>query len=61
MCCVCSRVVKNESYNKMSSQNISTVFAPTLMPPPDLTILPDMANEILALQLLIDHRGVIFT
>ncbi|XP_046684323.1 beta-chimaerin [Homalodisca vitripennis] len=59
-----TRVVENEPYNKMTSQNLSTVFAPTLMPPPDLskspTSLPDMTNEIWAIQLLIDHQSLIF-
>lgn len=60
-----ARVVEHQKENKMSSQSLSTVFAPTLMPMPDLTkygsSLPDLSNEIAALQLLIDHCYEIFS
>uniref|UniRef100_A0A1B6DY43 Beta-chimaerin n=2 Tax=Clastoptera arizonana TaxID=38151 RepID=A0A1B6DY43_9HEMI len=55
------RVVDNQQYNKMTSKNISTVFAPTLMPHPDFTAgLPDLRREIKALQTLIDQHDHIF-
>ncbi|XP_039289674.1 beta-chimaerin isoform X2 [Nilaparvata lugens] len=60
-----ARVVEHQKENKMSSQSLSTVFAPTLMPIPDLTkygsSLPDLSNEIAAIQLLIDHCYEIFS
>lgn len=58
------RVVEQQHHNKMTSQNLSTVFAPTLMPPPDLSKctsgLPDMTNEITAINMLIDYQAHIF-
>jgi len=50
--------------NKMTAQNLSTVFAPTLMPMPDLIefkgTIPDMNLNISALHLIIENQNVIF-
>nr|CAD7255910.1 unnamed protein product [Timema shepardi] len=60
-----NRVVALRSVNKMTSHNLSTVFAPTLMPPPrDLSKcvgLPGMTYEICALEILITHQQEIFS
>lgn len=48
----------------MTAQNLGTVFAPSIMPPPDFSKIgdniPDLCNEISALQLLITHNKMIF-
>lgn len=48
----------------MTAQNLSTVFAPTLMPMPDLIefkgTIPDMNLNISALHLIIENQNVIF-
>ncbi|PSN46102.1 N-chimaerin [Blattella germanica] len=57
------RVVQLQSVNKMTAHNLSTVFAPTLMPVPDLTKcggLPGMTYEISALETMISHQQTIF-
>lgn len=58
------RVTEHSAENKMTSQNLSTVFAPSIMPPPDFDKIgdniPDLCNEIAALQLLIQHNKMIF-
>lgn len=58
------RVTEHSAENKMTSQNLSTVFAPSIMPPPDFDkigdSIPDLCNEIAALQLLIQHNKMIF-
>ena len=57
------RVVQQQNTNKMTSHNLSTVFAPTLMPGPDLTKcggLPGMTYEISALETMITHQQAIF-
>lgn len=50
--------------NKMTAQNLSTVFAPTLMPMPDLIdfkgTIPDMNRDISALHMIIENQNVIF-
>lgn len=50
--------------NKMTAQNLSTVFAPTLMPMPDLIdfkgAIPDMNRDISALHVIIENQSVIF-
>lgn len=57
------RVVDHESQNKMTAHNVSTVFAPTLMPAPDLSKyggLPGMTYEISALEIIISNQQNIF-
>lgn len=58
------RVTQHSGENKMTAQNLGTVFAPSIMPPPDFSKIgdniPDMCNEISALQLLITHNKMIF-
>lgn len=58
------RVVQHVEANKMTAHNLSTVFAPTLMPAPDLEkcfgALPGMTWEIAALESLISHQAKIF-
>ncbi|XKL66940.1 hypothetical protein PGB90_010360 [Kerria lacca] len=48
----------------MTAQNLSTVFAPSIMPPPDFSKIgdniPNLCNEIAALQLLITYNKLIF-
>lgn len=48
----------------MTAQNLSTVFAPSIMPQPDFSkigdSIPDLCNEIAALQLLITQNKKIF-
>lgn len=48
----------------MTAQNLSTVFAPTLMPMPDLIdfkgAIPDMNRDISALQMIIENQNAIF-
>ncbi|XP_069675242.1 beta-chimaerin [Periplaneta americana] len=59
-----NRVVQQQSTNKMTAHNLSTVFAPTLMPAPDLTKcggLPGMTYEISALETMITHQQAIFS
>jgi hypothetical protein len=59
-----TRVVQHQITNKMTAHNLSTVFAPTLMPAPDLSKcggLPGMTYEISALETLITHQQTIFT
>lgn len=58
-----NRVVQHQRMNKMTAHNLSTVFAPTLMPAPDLTKcggLPGMTYEISALETMITHQQTIF-
>ncbi|XP_063230291.1 beta-chimaerin isoform X2 [Bacillus rossius redtenbacheri] len=59
------RVAERHSVNKMTSHNLSTVFAPTLMPPPrDLSKcvgLPGMTYEICALETMISHQREVFS
>ncbi|XP_021940281.1 beta-chimaerin isoform X2 [Zootermopsis nevadensis] len=58
-----NRVIQQQSTNKMTAHNLSTVFAPTLMPAPDLTKcggLPGMTYEISALETMITHQQTIF-
>lgn len=56
------RVTLRSDENKMTAQNLSTVFAPTLMPMPDLIkgTIPDMNRDISALHLIIENQNVIF-
>ncbi|KAG8225298.1 hypothetical protein J437_LFUL001912 [Ladona fulva] len=69
------RVSQYESENKMTAHNLSTVFAPTLMPAPDVLpknispsgkgicsggMLPGMGHEISALESLITNHDIIF-
>ncbi|KAJ9593463.1 hypothetical protein L9F63_014992, partial [Diploptera punctata] len=57
------RVVQLQNINKMTAHNLSTVFAPTLMPGPDLTkcgCLPGMTYEISALETMVTHQQAIF-
>lgn len=58
------KVTKYSERNKMTAQNLSTVFAPSIMPPPDLKNLgnkiPDICSEIAVVQLLITHQQLIF-
>ncbi|PNF20787.1 N-chimaerin [Cryptotermes secundus] len=59
-----NRVVQHQITNKMTAHNLSTVFAPTLMPAPDLSKcggLPGMTYEISALETMITHQQTIFT
>lgn len=48
----------------MTAQNLSTVFAPTLLPMPDLEdfkgAIPDMNRDISALHLIIENQSIIF-
>jgi len=51
--------------NKMTAQNLSKVFAPTLMPMPDLIdfkgTIPDMNRDISALHnMIIENQNTIF-
>ncbi|XP_046407850.1 N-chimaerin-like [Ischnura elegans] len=70
------RVSEYESENKMTAHNLSTVFAPTLMPAPDAFLkssspsgkplcmggmLPGMGHEISALECMIINHGIIFS
>ncbi|XP_024081116.1 beta-chimaerin isoform X1 [Cimex lectularius] len=58
-----SKVEEHQAANKMSSYNLSTVFAPTLMPPSSSKMagsIPDMTGEINSLNLLIHHQKLIF-
>ncbi|XP_060868844.1 N-chimaerin isoform X2 [Metopolophium dirhodum] len=58
------RVTLRLDENKMTAQNLSTVFAPTLMPMPDLIdfkgTIPDMNRDISALHMIIENQNVIF-
>lgn len=58
------RVTLRSDENKMTAQNLSTVFAPTLMPMPDLIdfkgAIPDMNRDISALHVIIENQNVIF-
>ncbi|XP_071443629.1 N-chimaerin [Hetaerina americana] len=71
-----SRVSQFESENKMTAHNLSTVFAPTLMPAPDSFLksvsplgksscmggmLPGIGHEISALECMITNHSVIFS
>ncbi|XP_014287393.1 beta-chimaerin isoform X2 [Halyomorpha halys] len=57
-----AKVDEEQQSNKMSAYNLSTVFAPTLMPPPTTGShqIPDMSGEIKAICLLIQHHVAIF-
>uniref|UniRef100_A0A0A9XGK7 Beta-chimaerin n=1 Tax=Lygus hesperus TaxID=30085 RepID=A0A0A9XGK7_LYGHE len=58
-----AKVDEHQAVNKMSSFNLSTVFAPTLMPPCTSKIsasIPDMSGEINAINLLILYNKSIF-
>ncbi|KAK7872201.1 hypothetical protein R5R35_001761 [Gryllus longicercus] len=58
------RVMEQHNVNKMTAHNLSTVFAPTLMPAPDISKcggLPGMTYEISALELMICHQQAIFS
>lgn len=64
-CFYCNfRVTLRSDENKMTAQNLSTVFAPTLMPMPDLIdfkgAIPDMNRDISALHVIIKNQNVIF-
>ncbi|XP_046982846.1 N-chimaerin [Schistocerca americana] len=58
------RVSQHVDTNKMTSHNLSTVFAPTLMPSPDPAKISGamygMALEIAALEMLITHCETVF-
>ncbi|KAK3929266.1 N-chimaerin [Frankliniella fusca] len=58
------RVAQLSEINKMTSHNLSTVLAPTLMPTPDLALfsgsIPAMVHEITSLELIISHHSSIF-
>ncbi|XP_050058542.1 N-chimaerin isoform X2 [Aphis gossypii] len=58
------RVTLRLDENKMTAQNLSTVFAPTLMPMPDLIdfkgTIPDMNRDISALHMIIENQNAIF-
>lgn len=57
------KVDELQNLNKMSAFNLSTVFAPTLMPPLPADAsraIPDMSGEIKSLCLLIQHHPAIF-
>lgn len=59
-----NRVAQLHDVNKMTSQNLSTVLAPTLMPTPDLATftgsIPAMVHEITSLELIISNHEAIF-
>lgn len=58
------RVMEKQVINKMTAHNLSTVFAPTLMPAPDISKyggLPGMTYEISALEIMISHQQTIFS
>ncbi|KAE8739615.1 hypothetical protein FOCC_FOCC014880 [Frankliniella occidentalis] len=59
-----NRVAQLNEVNKMTSHNLSTVLAPTLMPTPDLALfsgsIPAMVHEITSLELIISHHDSIF-
>lgn len=59
-----NRVATLHDVNKMTSHNLSTVLAPTLMPTPDLTLftgsIPAMVHEITSLELIISYHESIF-
>ncbi|BES95760.1 RhoGAP [Nesidiocoris tenuis] len=58
-----AKVDEHQAVNKMSSFNLSTVFAPTLMPPCNSKIsssIPDMSGEINCINLLILYNKNIF-
>nr|XP_061789282.1 beta-chimaerin-like [Nerophis lumbriciformis] len=57
------RVTTFEKENLMNSENLSIVFGPTLMQPPEqsaLTTLNDMRQQKLVVQLMIEHEDVLF-
>ncbi|KAK6644343.1 hypothetical protein RUM43_000610 [Polyplax serrata] len=55
------KVVERHEYTKMTTLNMATVFAPTLMPVPDLTNgIPSVINEITALEKIITHHLLLF-
>ncbi|XP_077576357.1 beta-chimaerin isoform X2 [Stigmatopora nigra] len=57
------RVTTFEKDNLMNSENLSIVFGPTLMQPPEqsaLTTLNDMRQQKLVVQLMIEHEDVLF-
>lgn len=59
-----NRVAQSHEINKMTSHNLSTVLAPTLMPTPDLTSLtgsiPAMVDEITSLEHIISYHDSVF-
>ncbi|XP_073972532.1 rho GTPase activating protein at 5A [Rhodnius prolixus] len=58
-----SKIDEHHVVNKMSAFNLSTVFAPTLMPPSNTKmsgVIPDMSGEINTITLLIQYHKLIF-
>ncbi|KAK9503945.1 hypothetical protein O3M35_010397 [Rhynocoris fuscipes] len=58
-----AKIDEHHLVNKMSAFNLSTVFAPTLMPPSNSKmsgVIPDMSGEINTITLLIQHQKIIF-
>lgn len=57
------RVTQNEKDNFMNAENLGIVFGPTLMRPPEdsmLTTLHDMRYQKLIVQILIENEDVLF-
>ncbi|XP_017775475.1 PREDICTED: beta-chimaerin isoform X2 [Nicrophorus vespilloides] len=56
------RVSQHSAINKMNPHNLATVFAPTLIGPPESSnsMLPDMTADILLIENLILHCDAIF-
>lgn len=56
------RIASCSAINKMNPHNLATVFAPTLIGPPESTdtILPDISSDILLIETLIFHYDKVF-
>ncbi|KRT84738.1 hypothetical protein AMK59_43 [Oryctes borbonicus] len=56
------RVASCSAINKMNPHNLATVFAPTLIGPPESTdaLIPDLTSDILLIETLIEHCDRIF-
>lgn len=58
------KVSKHQAINKMSAHNLATVFAPTLIGPPEFYNLgdgpPDITTDIFLIELIISNCNTIF-